>query len=158
MYHRKRGAPCNELLYKKTFMQPCMSKLSKQFGTTHHEQQKNPAAILGENTLIAVKQSALAAIAQCNLFYNIFVAPSHHAHPKAPMESFKLNGKHTFMMLSVIFRNPSSPRCIMLAQAVAISAPDLLPANPGEMYRPPVQSVMLVNWWRLQEGKTRQLA
>ena len=37
----------------------------------------------------------------------------------------------------------------MEAQAVAISAPLREPAKPGEMYRPPVQSVIEVYWWRL---------
>ena len=43
----------------------------------------------------------------------------------------------------------------MDAQAVAMSAPERLPAKPGLMYRPPVQSVMEVNWCFLQGGSTR---
>lgn len=39
----------------------------------------------------------------------------------------------TFMIFSVMARKPSSPRCTRLAQAVAMSAPDRLPAKPGEM-------------------------
>jgi hypothetical protein len=42
----------------------------------------------------------------------------------------------------------------MEVQAVAMRAPERLPAKPGLMYRPPVQSVMEVNWCFLQGGST----
>ena len=39
--------------------------------------------------------------------------------------------KRACMIRFVMSRKPDSPRCTMLAQAVAMSAPDLLPANPA---------------------------
>lgn len=43
----------------------------------------------------------------------------------------------------------------MAAHAVAMSAPDRLPAKPGLMYRPPVQSVMLVYWCFLRKPRAQ---
>lgn len=43
----------------------------------------------------------------------------------------------------------------MDAHAVAISAPDRLPAKPGLMYSPPDQSVMLVYWCFLRSSEKR---
>lgn len=44
----------------------------------------------------------------------------------------------------------------MDAHAVAISAPDRLPAKPGLMYSPPDQSVMLVYWCFLRSSGRRK--
>ncbi len=57
------------------------------------------------------------------------------------------------MMAAVWSRYPCSPRAMSAVQAVAMSAPERLPAKPGEMYRPPVQSVIAVYWCCRSDGQ-----